>query len=251
MTSTILYLTDNSVPPEIGDLCQYYLLKEAGDILIVSVSQKPIAFGRNICVGEIGRSWMSLYRQILAGLDAIKTDTVVIAEHDVLYTHEHLSYQPANLDAFYYNFNHWLVEWHGNHPELDGMYSYWPKRTALSQLICTVSLLRQSTQEVMRLLDMGLRVEKGLHWYGEPGQTSEQFRQAFVEANSGRPTQLQAYLKDYVSKYQTEYFRTEIPNLDVRHSKNFTGPKRGKNRTYDLPYWGKFSELFVRANGNG
>lgn len=249
MISTILYLTDNSVPADIDDLCKRILLREAGDIPIVSVSQKPVDFGRNVCVGEIGRSWMSLYKQILAGLDVIKTDWVVIAEHDCLYSVEHLHYQPDNPEAFHYNFNHWLVEWHGNHPEIDGMYSYWPKRTALSQLISPVSLLRQSTEEVMRLLDMGLKVERGLHWYGEPGQTSEQFRKAFVEASSGRPTQLQAYLKDYVTKYKTEYFRTEIPNLDIRHGNNFTGPKRGNDRRYDMLYWGKFSDLFARVNG--
>jgi hypothetical protein len=243
MKNTILYLTDNSVPAEIGDLCKRILLREAGDIPIVSVSQKPIDFGINVCVGEIGRSWMSLYTQILAGLAVIKTDNVVIAEHDCLYLHEHLSYQPINQGAFYYNFNHWLVEWHGHHPEIDGMYSYWPKRTALSQLVCTVDLLRQSTEEVMRLLNMGLKVDKGLHWYGEPGQTSEQFRQAFVEASSGRPTQLQAYLKDYITKYQTEHFMTKQPNLDIRHGSNFTGPKRGNKRCYELEPWGKFAEV--------
>jgi hypothetical protein len=241
--NTILYLTDNSVPAEIGDMCKRILLREAGDIPIVSVSQKPIEFGQNVCVGEIGRSWMSLYKQILVGLDVIHTENVVIAEHDCLYTHEHLSYQPAFPGAFWYNYNHWLVQWHGNHPELDGMYSYWPKRTALSQLVCKGDLLWQSTEEVMRLLDLGLRVEKGLHWYGEPGQTSEQFRKAFVEASSGRSTQLQMYLKDYVTKYQTNYFETFNPNLDIRHSSNFTGPKRGKNRTFDLPPWGKFAEV--------
>jgi hypothetical protein len=245
--NSILFLTDNSVPADIGDLCKRILQREAGDIPIVSVSQRPIDLGRNVCVGEIGRSWMSLYKQILAGLDAIDTESVVIAEHDCLYTHEHLSYQPAKPEAFHYNHNHWLVEWHGNHPEIDGMYSYWPKRTALSQLICTVSLLRQSTEEVMRLLDMGLKVDKGLHWYGEPGQTSEQFRRAFVEASSGRPTQLQAYLKDYITKYQTEYFRTEKPNLDIRHGSNFTGSKRGKSRRYFLEPWGRFEDVMGGA----
>lgn len=250
MSNTLLYLTDNSVPEDIGNLCKRILLREAGDLPIVSVSQQPIALGKNVCVGMLGRSWLSLYKQILAGLAVIETDCVVIIEHDVLYSHEHLHWEPPDKKSFFYNFHHWLVEWHGNHPDLDGMYSYWPKRTALSQLICAVSMLRQSTEEVMRLLNMGLKVEKGLHWYGEPGVVSEQFRRAFVEASSGRPTQLQAYLKDYVSRYQTEYFRTKLPNLDVRHSSNFTGPKRGKNRTYDLPYWGKFSNLFERANGN-
>lgn len=241
--NTILYLTDNSLDPELMGLCQRILLREAGEMPIISVSQKPIQFGKNICVGEIGRSWMSLYKQILAGLDWVKTDNVVICEHDCLYTSEHLNYQPPCSDKFYYNRNHWLTQWGGNHPELNGMYSYWHNRTALSQLVCRAGLLRESTEEVMRLLNMGLKVEKGLHWYGEPGVVSGQFRQAFVEASSGRPTQLQRYLKVYVTKYDSVFFETTLPNLDIRHGTNFTGPKRGKRRCYTLPYWGKFADL--------
>lgn len=241
--NTILYLTDNSLEEELASKCRDILKREAGNISIVSVSQKPIDLGKNICVGEIGRSWMSLYTQLLAGLNEIKTENIVIAEHDCLYTHEHLNYTPTNPDIFWYNINHWLVQWHGNHPEMEGMYSYWPKRTALSQLVCAKTLLQESTEEVMNLLEMGLRVEKGLHWYGEPGVVSEQFRKAFVEASSGRPTQLQAYLKDYISHYESNFFSTIRPNIDIRHGTNFTGPKRGKDRTYVLPYWGKFAEV--------
>ena len=245
--NTLIYLTDNSLDPEISGVCQRVLLREVGDMPIVSVSQKPIDFGKNICMGEIGRSWMSLYKQILAGLEAVETEFVVIAEHDCLYTHEHLSFTPPDPDSFWYNHNHYLVQWGGNHPEMNGMYSYILRRTALSQLVCSKSLLQQSTMEVMRLLEMGLKVERGLHWYGEPGVISEQFRRAFVEASSGRSTQLQAYLKEYITKYDTCFFCTNTPNLDIRHSSNFTGPKRGKKRCYEIPYWGKFEALL---NGN-
>lgn len=241
--NTILYLTDNSLDEQIANLCKRVLLREADGLPIVSVSQKPIDLGRNVCVGEIGRSWMSLYRQILAGLDAVETDNIVIAEHDCLYTSEHLTYQPKDGGAFHYNRNHWLTQWGGNHPELNGMFSWWPNRTALSQLVCRAELLRQSTTDVMNLLEMGLKVARGLHWYGEPGVVSEQFKKAYVEATSGRSTQLQAYLKEYVNKYESRFFDTRNPNLDIRHGSNFTGPKRGKRRRYELPYWGKWEDV--------
>lgn len=247
MTTTVLFLTDNSLDEQIAALCQRILLREAGNLPIVSVSQKPLDLGHNVCVGEIGRSWMSLYRQILAGLDVIKTENIVIAEHDCLYTHEHLSYEPPDPGAFHYNRNHWLVQWGGNHPELNGMYSWWPNRPALSQLVCRADLLRESTQAVMRLLEMGLKVARGYHWHGEPGIVDNQFRAAYATASSGKPTQLQAYLKDYVNKYRSVFFDTKLPSLDIRHSTNFTGPKRGKRRTYNLPYWGSFEEIL---NGN-
>jgi hypothetical protein len=241
--NTILYVTDNTLEDAISLPCRERLVHEAQDIPIVSVSQNPIDLGHNVCVGEIGRSWLSLYKQMLAGLEVIDTDNVVIAEHDCLYTHEHLSYQINAKSIFWYNENHWLVQWHGNHPEMEGMYSYWPKRTALSQLVCSRDLLLESTREILGLIDNGLKVAQGLHFYGEPGVKSAQFERAFVEASSGRSTQLQAYLKEYVTKYTSAYFRTEIPNLDIRHHTNFTGPKRGKDRTFNLQYWGEFKEV--------
>lgn len=247
MTNTIIMLTDNSLDERLAAFCRRILVREAGDLPIVSVSQRPIDLGRNVCVGEIGRSWLSLYRQMLAGLEATETEGVVIAEHDCLYTHEHLSYQPADPGIFWYNANHWLVQGPGsNHPEMFGMYSYWPKRTALSQLVCTKALLLESTREVLGLLDNGLKVLQGLHFYGEPGVKSQQFERAFVEASSGRSTQLQAYLKEYVGKYESAFFRTDAPSLDIRHSSNFTGAKRGIRRCFDLPPWGKFVDLWAR-----
>jgi hypothetical protein len=242
---TIIYLTDNTLDEKIASKCKEILVKEAGGNPIVSVSQKPIDLGINICVGEIGRSWLSLYKQLIIGLKIVKTEDIAIAEHDCLYSHEHFNWIPPKKDIFYYNFNHWLVQWGGNHPELNGMYSYWPKRTAMSQLICNKDLLMKATQEVINLLAMGLKVEKGLHWYGEPGVKSEQFKKAFVEASSGRPTQLQTYLKAYLVKNSSDGFETTIPNLDIRHGTNFTGPKRGNKRRYTLPYWGEFKQYLT------
>jgi hypothetical protein len=41
---------------------------------------------------------------------------------------------------------------------------------------------------------------------------------------------------------------TNIPNLDIRHGSNFTGPKRGKDRCYELLYWGKFDDVIGEKN---
>jgi hypothetical protein len=240
--NTILYYTDNTLEEPLAKKCREMLVKSAGDLPIVSVSQKPINLGKNIYVGEIGRSWVSLYKQLLAGLAEVKTKYVVMAEHDVLYTPEHLNWTPPSDDVFWYNHNCWLVQWHGNHPDLEGMYSYWPQRYALSQLICAKELLETSTKEVMELLNMGLKTEKGMRWHGEPGLVLDTHR-AFLNASSGRPIQLQSYLKKYLETYQSKSFSTKNPNLDIRHSANFTGPKRGKKRTFQLHYWGKFKDV--------
>ena len=241
-SKTIIYLTDNSLSEPLATRCREILAKNAGDIPIVSVSQKPLTFGRNVCVGEIGRSWMSIYKQILAGLEVVETPYIAIAEHDCFYVPEHLNWTPPIDDTFYYNTHHWLVEWGTKHPEINGMYSFWKGRIAFSQLICNKELFKKSTNEVMNLIEQGVKTKKGMRWQGEPGVISSLTRASEV-ANSGQSFQLQQYLKDYLTHYKSETFNTVLPNLDVRHESNFTGGKRGKKRRYDLPFWGSFSNI--------
>ena len=78
---TALYCTDNSLDKEIMGICQEYLIE--AEIPVISVSQKPIDLGQNICVGEIGRSCPSLIKQMIIGLEAIDTPYVAA----VSYTH--------------------------------------------------------------------------------------------------------------------------------------------------------------------
>ncbi len=172
--NTIIVCTDNTLDEGIAALCRRILVREARGLPIVSVSQKPIDLGHNVCVGDIGRSWTSLYNQLLAGVEAAPTDWVVVAEHDCLYTHEHLSYEPGDPTVFWYNSNAWLVEGPGgNHPELFGMYSYWPHRLAMSQLICDKHLLRQSIEERLAILERGGTMDRQYLGCGEPGVVSE------------------------------------------------------------------------------
>lgn len=232
---TIIYLTDNSLDPEIMALCQNSLVEAAGDIPIISVSQKPVKLGQNINMGNLGRCWLSLYKQLLMGARIAQTEWVVIAEHDCLYTPEHLNYTPESRDVFWYNDNRWLVQWGGNHPELNGMYSWWPGSLALSQLVCNRELLEECIAERVTILEGGNNAR--VFGKAEPGVAKW--------AKSGRPVWLRGFLAEHMDKYESRTFKTKLPNLDIRHATNFTGPKRGKRRRYDLPYWGKFEDVWA------
>lgn len=236
---TIIYTTDNSLDDQIANKCKEELKKIAGNIPIISVSHKPVLdLGINIALGEMKRCWMSLYLQLQTGLMMAKTKHVIIAEHDCLYTPEHLEWTPPRDDTFYYNENVWFVQWGGNHPELNGMYStYWDTRMALSQLITNRELLLNSINERIYFFNNGL---KSIQHAGEPG-VAKDVQKAAKWAISGRPVHLQKLLENHITKYNAKTFKTKLPNLDIRHSSNFTGPKRGKNRRYELPYWGKFT----------
>ena len=93
---SIVYYTDNTLPEPLATAVQRQLIRSAEGKPIISVSQKPMDLGRNICLGDIGRSHLSIYRQILAGAEAADTELVGLAEHDCLYTPEHWNYVPPD-----------------------------------------------------------------------------------------------------------------------------------------------------------
>jgi len=235
MRKVLIYYTDNTLPKEIQDVQWYWLKKEAGDIPIISVSQKPIDLGTNICVGLIGRSWLSLYKQIFTGIEATDADYVGMVEHDCIYSAEHLNWTPPTDDAFYYNHNNWLVRWS------DGMYSYYPKRYALSQMVCNRELLKKSLTERLALLEQGFVMAKGLAGAGEFG-VKDSIALVRKIASSGSSDYLPVP-NGWLTEYRSEVFSTNDCNLDIRYGGNFTGNKRGKKRRYEIPYWGRFESV--------
>lgn len=106
---TILYYTSNTEDKEFEDKIIARLKESAGDIPIVSVSQKPIDLGTNICVGNVGCSYLNLFRQTLIGLDAIKTPFITTAEADCLYPKGYFEYIPKELDRIYRYDNVWIL----------------------------------------------------------------------------------------------------------------------------------------------
>jgi hypothetical protein len=81
---------------------------------------------------------------------------------------------------------------------------------------------------------------------GEPGYSRLMTARAL--ATKGRGHSLGMTLGEMAEKLdatQADTFRTKLPNLDIKHASNFTGPKRGKNRTYTLEPWGEFKTLMV------
>ena len=105
---TILYYTSNREDPEFEEKIRSNILNNAGGLPIVSVSQKPIDFGKNICVGDIGHSYESEWKQILAGARKAKTKYLVFAEADFLYPEEYFSFKPDGKNLYRYN-NVWIL----------------------------------------------------------------------------------------------------------------------------------------------
>jgi len=224
---TIIYYTDNTLEPEFEKRVQQELIKAAEGKRIISVSQKPIDFGDNICVGDIGRSHHSMFYQILIGAQEAKTKYIALAEHDCMYTAEHFNFIPPKEDVFYYNSNHWFAEWN---TKKEGLYSHFESdRKALSQIICAKDIFIEAIKEKISMIEAGYEIQRGVAGACEPGVAPNN------KAFKGAPESAQ--------KWKSEEFETIIPNLDIRSRKNFSGIRRGRIRQYCLPYWGSFHKV--------
>ena len=245
--TTIIYYTDNNLEPWFEKRVQRELIKAAEGKRIISVSQKPLDFGENICLPNIGRSHHSLFFQTMKGVEAADTKYIALAEHDCFYTPEHFNWIPPDDEYFYYNVNHWFVQWGGRR---SGEYSYM-RRKPMSQLICNKELYIRAIREKILMLETGFEIAKGQPGACEPGVCDD--RIAFVESKKVwvekiylLKCQENSGYKDVGKEtFKARSFKTVLPNLDIRHGGNFSGGRRARQQTWTLPYWGDFREYMI------
>lgn len=239
MTKGIIYYTDNSIDERFAKMIRQRIINAAPSIPIISVSQKPIDFGKNICVGEIGRSLNIMWKQMLTALLYSETETVYITEHDVLYDSSHFEFEPKDDICFYYNRNVWLVR------SKDGR-ALWKPSLCFSQCVCNRLLLLDNIMQRVKWCENGgiAPLHQGAYEPGRIRKTRLDERKIFG-INTDR-------------KWRLEYFESTKPNIDIRHGKNFSGTRRFKPRPQDattghhseriytdaVPGWGKVQGRF-------
>ena len=224
----IIYITDNCLDDHIFKRCQDYLIDASNGKKIISISQKKIDFGDNFCIGEIGRSYLSIEKQILKGIEQSKSKWVAIAEHDVIYSKEHFNFKPPNSKRFWYNKNFYYLQYS------TGEFAR-RNRKILSQLICSRKLLLMATKIKIKILS-------NKDWFkyslGEPGVASY-FRTICKAKNN----ELKRLVKSYVLNFSSEEFKTKTPNIDIRHGNNFSGGRTARRRFKHIKPWGKMKDI--------
>ncbi len=106
---TVIYYTSNREKKTFENKIKTKLLEVIGDIPLISVSQKPIDFGENICVGDVGVSNQNAFRQFQLGAINAKTPFVAVAEANCLYPREYFEYLPPNLNVCHRYDNVWIM----------------------------------------------------------------------------------------------------------------------------------------------
>lgn len=224
---TVIYYTSNYLDihnPYFLENTKKQLLTAIGDLPLISVSQKPMAFGKNICVGDIGRSHLNIYRQILVGAKAAKTKYVAMAEDDVLYSYAHFHNYVPERNVLAYDMNKWSIFTWTNPP----LYSFRTNRKVVNSLIAPRDMLVNGLEERFKKF-AGVNEDKiPLHYWGDPGR---------YEAKLG------------VTVLETEEWYSGCPNIVFSHPEAYGYLSRGKRKklgdlkAIELPYWGRAEDV--------
>ena len=107
---TIIYITSNRENEYFESKIIETLKESINGLPVVSVSQKPMNFGKNICVGDIGAKEENILKQLIIGAKEADTKFVTIGESDFLYPKEFFEFVPPRDDTFYYP-DHVYIFW--------------------------------------------------------------------------------------------------------------------------------------------
>ena len=188
----IVYYTDNKLNMKIARTCREQLKKSG--LPIVSTSLKPLHFGKNIHL-NLQRGKLTMFKQILAGLEASDADIIFFCEHDVLYHPSHFDFNPPRKDVYYYNNNNYRLKLS------DGLAVKYDHK-ATSQLCASRELLITEYKERVRRVETeGYNRKMGF----EPGTRGKR-RGGFIDGKS-------------------ETWESAEPNIDIRHESNLTASK--------------------------
>jgi hypothetical protein len=210
MQKGIVYYSDSRLSEPILSTVQSHITWSG--LPIVSVTLKPMEFGHNIVFdGKPGVN--AMFRQILAGIKASQADVIFLAEHDVLYHPSHWSFSPPRDDTYYYNVNVWRWAY-----RTDRLITYdW--MVSVSGLCAHRDLLLNHYRTRVDLID-----EQG--W--EDGRNPRWAR--IIGYEPGKPRRRGGFMDE-----KMEMWRSEHPNIDIRHKGTTTPVKMTLDSFKHLP----------------
>lgn len=236
MTKGIIYYTDNRLREPIYSIVQKQILK--ANLPLVSVSLKPISFGKNFVL-HLNPGYISMIRQIVKALEESGSDYVFFCEHDVLYPLSHFDFRPPKDNIYYYNANVWRWKYPDNFA-----ISY-NRLISLSGLCANRKLVLSHYQKrLAKIYEMG--------WDKNPSHEPAWARQWGYEPGT-KKTARGGFSDDDFSNW-----RSSEPLIDIRHGRTFSQskvtpesfvhpPTGWKEVTLDkLPDW-NLKELFNLA----
>lgn len=206
---TIIYCTSNRENSLFEQKIRDNISKVT-NLPIISVSQKPIDFGTNICVGEVGVSGFCMFRQVQIGLREAKTKFVISAEADCLYGPDYFTFIPERDDVCYRNSNVYVM------PDKRNFFFHKKEGATHAQIVG-----REFYLETLNKL-----------FEGAPEWSAE-------EKNFPKERHRKEDIFDKI-----EYWETENPVVQIKTGDSMRHYTRSdRTPIYSLPYWGEGAEV--------
>jgi len=219
--TTVVYYTCNAEDAVFEKNAVRALINSAGDTPIISVSQKPMNLGNNICVGDVGKSSQNHYVQLLIGLETATTKWICAAEADGLYVPEYFQFQPPRDDTFYLAKPLWVFFMQRGFAR---RFASKPEGSELA-MVCSRRLLIERIRTILEPIGGSW----GLHCSGE------------------------ARWPNLIDKsaIKLERFHLDNPCITVKTDNQMhrRTPHRSSTSTTEIPYWGhvdQFTKRFFR-----
>jgi len=166
-----------------------------------------------------------MFKQILAALESSTAKVVFFCEHDVLYSKSHFDFTPPSKDKFYYNENVWKLNAETGHA------LHYDCKQVSGICVYRELAVKHYKQRIKRIEEEGFTLAMGY----EPGTHNR---------------------KERVDDIGSEVWKSELPNVDIRHENNLS-PSRWKKEEFrnqencrnwiesdtEIPGWGKTKAL--------
>jgi hypothetical protein len=229
---TIIFLTLNLMPESWVRFQLEHLVKSADGARIISISRVPMSLGDNVLQTE-PRSYWNIYMQLLRGAHMATTPYVAMAEDDVLYTPNHFSEFRPKMDEVSYDHSRWsLFTW-------DNMY-------------CMRQRINNSTMIGPREYVIDALEERKARWpQGLPdtrvGEIARPDKDRLMRVSPRK--MFVWYCRNPVVQL-THESGTDSGNYPRVPGHRRLIKKHGQMKAYDIPYWGKASEVLKHYRGD-
>lgn len=211
---TVIYYSSNREKPEFEERVRKNILGVCGDLPIISVTHKPIDFGKNIVVGDVGVSGFNMFRQVQIACEAAKSRFVLSAEADCLYPPDYFTFVPEKDDICYRNKNLYVMPQHRAY--------FWRKEEGATHA--------QIVGREFYLKTLNKLFEGAPQWSVE-------------ERNFPKERSRQKQ-EDVFWKNEIEFYETKNPVIQIKTSqsmRHYTNSDRIARES--LPYWGSGREF--------
>ncbi len=109
MKGAIIYISSNRENIEFEYKISNSMNMQKRNLSVYSVTQKPMSFDNNICVGNVGVSGFNFCRQLQMAIEMAKVDYVISCEADCLYSPDYFKFVPPKLDRIYRNTHNFVI----------------------------------------------------------------------------------------------------------------------------------------------